>query len=130
MKHVGSLLAAQLPRDIQTRVKAEVTDIDDGLEHEHAHKLIRTVKKELVEKGYTLNKGNGVGGYALNKGNGFCPDKRYPACGQKGHVVKYCPSKCFEGDTRKVMRTTKMDSGDYLSVALSIKINGTGFSAD
>ena len=32
LKHAASLLAAQFPRDIQTRVKAEVTDIDDGLE--------------------------------------------------------------------------------------------------
>ena len=139
LKHVASLLAAQLPRDIQTRIKAEITDIDDGLEHEHAHKLIRTVKNELVEEGYGLNKGNrdfeglakvavihaGVTADEINsepsksvahtrgafsnhrarqefksrQSDGcfiygrshpwrFCPDKRCPACGQKGHVVK------------------------------------------
>ena len=59
----------------------------------------------------------------------FCPDKRCPACSQKGHVVKDYPSKRFEGDTRKVMSTTKMDSGDDLSVALPIKINGKSVSA-
>ena len=58
LKHVASLLAAQLPRDIQTRIKVEVAGIHDDLEHEDAHKLIRTVRSELAEKGYALDKGN------------------------------------------------------------------------
>ena len=33
LKHVASLLAAQLPRDIQTRINVEVTGINDSLEH-------------------------------------------------------------------------------------------------
>ena len=58
LKHVASLLAAQVPRDVQTRIKADVTGINDSLEHADAHKLIRSVKAELAEKGYALNKGN------------------------------------------------------------------------
>ena len=56
LKHVASLLAAQVPRDVQTRVKAKVTGINDSLEHEDAHKLILSVRTELTEKGYALNK--------------------------------------------------------------------------
>ena len=52
---MASLLSAELPRGVQARFKTEVTAIDDSLEH--AHKLIRTVKTELVEKGHSLNKG-------------------------------------------------------------------------
>ena len=58
LKHVASLLAAQLPRDIRTRIKTELTGIDDSLEHAEAHKLITTLKSEMTEKGYALNKGN------------------------------------------------------------------------
>ena len=58
LKHVASLLAVQVPRDVQTKIKAEVTGINDSLEHADAHKLIRSVKAELAEKGYALNKGN------------------------------------------------------------------------
>ena len=49
-KHVASLLAAQLSRDIQIRIKVKVAGIKDDLEHEDAHKLIRTVRSELAEK--------------------------------------------------------------------------------
>ena len=58
LKHVASLLAAHVPRDVHTRVKAAVTGINDSLEHEDAYKLIRSVKTELTEKGYVLYKGN------------------------------------------------------------------------
>ena len=58
LKHVSSLLAAQLPREIQTRIKAEDIDINDNLEHADDHKLIATVKSEMTEEGYALNKGN------------------------------------------------------------------------
>lgn len=33
LKHVASLLAAQLPRDIQTKIRAEVIGISDNLDH-------------------------------------------------------------------------------------------------
>ena len=34
LKHVASLLPAHAPRDVQTRIKAAVTGINDSLEHE------------------------------------------------------------------------------------------------
>ena len=138
LKHVTSILAAQLPREVQNRVKADITDISDDLEHEDDHKLICTVKTELVEKGHTLNKGNrsfesmskvavvrddepkADTGQSLEakvdlargptdvsyfrpknrkRGEGcficggshiwrYCNEKRCPACGQKGHLLK------------------------------------------
>ena len=58
MKHVASILAMQLPRDVQNKIKEKVTSINDDLEHENAHDLILQVKTELVNAGHSLTKGN------------------------------------------------------------------------
>ena len=181
LKHVASLLASELPRDIQTRIKTEVAGINDSLEHEDAHKLIRTVRNELTEKGYALDKGNrnfaAVSKVALARNDDqaeeinsietpervaytrgpentyrtkpkfkprpvegcficggrhawrFCPDKRCPACGQKGHFLKDCPTDRSDGNKRKVMRTGDGRSQGELAAALLVKLNGRSISA-
>ena len=43
LKHSSSLLAVQVPRNVQTRVKAALTGINDSLEHEDAYKPIWSV---------------------------------------------------------------------------------------
>ena len=44
-KRVVSLLAYQLPRDIQEEVKAEVVEIDDDLRHSDSHKLLFPLRR-------------------------------------------------------------------------------------
>ena len=58
LKHVASIMAGQLSREIQNKIKGNITEIDDDLEHADAHKLLRTIKVELVDKGYAIDKGN------------------------------------------------------------------------
>ena len=58
MKFLASILAAQLPRDVQARVKDKVRDIGDELEGDQGRELIQVVKRELTEHGHLLNKGN------------------------------------------------------------------------
>ena len=59
----------------------------------------------------------------------FCPDKRYPACGQKGHTLKDCSTNRQDGDKRRVMYTGHLRSHGELSAALSVKLNGESVSA-
>ena len=59
----------------------------------------------------------------------FFPDKRCPACGQKGHTLKDCSTNRQDGDKRRVMYTGHLRSHGELSAALSVKLNGESVSA-
>ena len=50
-------MAAQLPREVQNKIKERVISINDDLQHEDAHNLIQQVKIELVNAGHSLTKG-------------------------------------------------------------------------
>ena len=58
MKFLASILVAQLPRDVQARVKDRVRDIGDDLEGNQGRELIQVVNCELTEHGHLPNKGN------------------------------------------------------------------------
>ena len=58
MKFLASIVASQLPRDVQTRVKERVRAIGDDLEGDQGRELIQVVKRELTEHGHPLNRGN------------------------------------------------------------------------
>ena len=58
MKFLASIVASQLPRDVQARVKDRVKAIGDDLEGDQGRELIQVVKRELTEHGHPLNRGN------------------------------------------------------------------------
>ena len=58
MKFVASILASQLPKDIQSKLRDKVRDVNDDIEGVDGRELIRLVKRELVERGYPLDLGN------------------------------------------------------------------------
>ena len=60
---------------------------------------------------------NGNGCYICGGRHGwrFCPEKKCPSCGQKGHILKDCSAKKPSSDSR--------------SVVLPVKVNGESVSA-
>ena len=55
----------------------------------------------------------------------FCPEKRCPSCGQKGHVLKDCSKVHKKGkDDYTVLVTDIEGLGAELSVLVEIKLNG------
>ena len=58
MKSVASILASQLPKDIQRKVRDKVRDVAGYIEGADGRGLIKTIKLELTERGYPLNLGN------------------------------------------------------------------------
>ena len=59
----------------------------------------------------------------------FCPEKRCPSCGQKGHILKDCSTKKPSVDSRKVFCIGYPQSLDCLVVVLLVKVNGEPVSA-
>ena len=54
----------------------------------------------------------------------FCPEKRCPSCGQKGHTLKDC-SILSKGRNSHSVLSTKLDGlGAELSVLIAMKLNG------
>ena len=58
MKFVASILASQLPKGIQRKVRDKVRDDADDIEGADGRGLIKTIKLELTERGYPLDLGN------------------------------------------------------------------------
>ena len=58
MKFVASILASQLPKDVQSKIRDKVGDVNYDIEGVNGRELIRMVKRELVERGYPLDLGN------------------------------------------------------------------------
>ena len=54
----------------------------------------------------------------------YCPQKRCPACGQKGHKLQDCKSSKSGRDGHRVFVARTDQSSPELSVVLSVKING------
>lgn len=52
----------------------------------------------------------------------FCPEKRCPACGEKGHILKDCTVKRSSGEDRKIWRIGQAGSMDTLAVVLPVLI--------
>ena len=52
----------------------------------------------------------------------FCPDKRCPSCGQKGHPIRDCSTGHKDKDS--VLKAETDGTGAELSVLISIKLNG------
>ena len=55
MRFVASILASQLPKDIQSKLRDKVRDVDDDIEGVDGRELIKRVERELVERGYPLD---------------------------------------------------------------------------
>ena len=58
MKFVAPLIAAQLPRDVETKIKATIVGIAPELDGPDCRKLLIAIKKELQEKGYSPDCGS------------------------------------------------------------------------
>ena len=58
MKFVAPLIAAQLPRDVETKIKATIVGIAPELDGPDGRKLLIAIKKELQEKGYSPDCGS------------------------------------------------------------------------
>ena len=48
MKFVASILASELLKDIQSKLRDKVQDVDDNFDGVDCQELIRTVKRELT----------------------------------------------------------------------------------
>ena len=59
----------------------------------------------------------------------YCNEKRCPACGRKGHLLKECSSRKLGEPNRRVMRIGRSSAGEEMSVILPIKLNGESLSA-
>ena len=60
MKFVAPNLASQLPKDIQSKLQDKERDVDDDIDGVDGQELIRTVKRELTERGYLMDMGSNV----------------------------------------------------------------------
>ena len=58
MRFVAPLIAAQLLRAVESKIKSTVADIDPGLDGKGGRDFLISVKKDLMEKGYALDCGN------------------------------------------------------------------------
>ena len=58
MKFVAHLIAGQLPREVEAKIKKTVINIAPELEGEDGRKMLIAIKRELQEKGYSLDCGN------------------------------------------------------------------------
>ena len=58
MKLLATILASQLPKDLQSRLQDKVREIQDDLDGEQGKYLTQMVKRKLVEHGHMLTKGN------------------------------------------------------------------------
>ena len=183
MKFVASLLASQLPKDIQSKVRDKVKGVDDNIEGADGRRLITTIKRELVERGYPLDLGNkdfemikkvavlsdaaelsrsinstsddvelpppsddtvayfkanprgakwgrqskqtvppARGCYICGESHmwKYCPEKRCPGCGERGHTLKECLNR--GGAKRsKILNLGRRDICTELSVLLPMK---------
>ena len=57
LKFVASMVSAQLPKEVQNRFRATVTEINEDLKHSDAFRFITEVKATLSEKGFAMNLG-------------------------------------------------------------------------
>ena len=58
MRFLAPLVSAQLPREVETKIKTMITDIEPDLGGEGGRKMLVNIKKELQEKGYSLECGS------------------------------------------------------------------------
>ena len=57
-KFAASLVASQLPRDVESKIKATVVSAEGDLESAASRKLLTDIKRELIDRGHALDKGN------------------------------------------------------------------------
>ena len=190
MKFVASILASQLPKDIQSKLRDKVRDVDDDIDGVDGQELIRTVKRELTERGYLLDMGskdfekvkrvavlskpivahppqsptaedstepqppmNDMVAYSRSQTRSshwtrqprtrqssspvrgcyicggshawkYCPEKRCPICGEKGHTLKECQRKGGSKGSKRILNLYRPNMGTELSVLLPVKLNG------
>ena len=58
LRFVASLVASQLPREVEAKIEGTVTGIEGYLESAASRKLLVDIKRELNGHGHPLNKGN------------------------------------------------------------------------
>ena len=58
LKFVASLIASQLPRDVESKIKGTVVEIDSDLEGAASRKLLTDIKRLLNDHGHALDKGS------------------------------------------------------------------------
>ena len=54
----------------------------------------------------------------------FCPEKRCPSCGQRGHTLRNCTSSGKGKGSREVLNAEGPNSATELSVLIPVKLNG------